>query len=140
MQGADTGALSLIAVVQLNGGSIVDAAGNGARTSLECPFIGSFGIVANPIPPAVEEVFPPADGYYGPGQVLTFTLMWSEAVMVTGTPLLPFTDCRRPDLAATTGGLQVATLQFTYTIQPGDNAAEGIVLGANLDMGSGAIC
>lgn len=92
-----------------------------------------------PRTPTVESVIPPADGYYGPGQVLTFTLMWSEAVTVTGTPLLPFTIGGVPRTAATTGGTGVATLQFTYTIQPGDNAAAGIVLGANLDMGTGAI-
>lgn len=138
LQGADTGALVLNAAIQLNGGSIVDAAGNGARTALECPFIGNFGVI-DPTPPAVEGVIPPADGYYGPGQVLTFTLLWSEAVTVTGTPLLPFTIGGVPHNAATAGGTGTATLQFTYTIQPGDNAAAGIVLGANLDMGSGEI-
>ncbi|MFN8466630.1 MAG: discoidin domain-containing protein [Caldilineaceae bacterium] len=138
LQGAESSPFALTAAVQLNGGSIVDAAGNGARTSLECPFIGNFGVV-DPIPPAVEGVVPPADGYYGPGQVLTFTLMWSEAVTATGTPLLPFTIGGAPRSAATAGGANVATLQFTYTIQPGDNAAAGIVLGTNLDMSSGTI-
>lgn len=53
LQGADTGDLALNAAVQLNGGSIVDAAGNGARTAFECPFIGNFGVF-DPVPPPLK--------------------------------------------------------------------------------------
>ena len=84
-----------------------------------------------------------ADRYYLSGDVVRVTLMFSEAVNVTGTPRLKI------GLDATDGGQRWASyesgtgtryLHFAYTVTEGDASAEGIaVLADTLELNGGTI-
>lgn len=80
---------------------------------------------------------PPPDGAYGPGSTLTFRLDLDEAVTVAmaGQPVtLDLTLGGAARSAALDIGASTATqLVFTYTVQAGDVAANGIVVGALSD-------
>ena len=57
------------------------------------------------------------DGAYGVGEVLTITVTWDEAVVVTGTPTLTLSNT---DTASYTSGTGSTALVFTTTIAEGD--------------------
>jgi VCBS repeat-containing protein len=67
------------------------------------------------------------------GHTVTFTLMTSENVFVTGTPELQLSD---GEFATYTGGSGATdALTFSYTVKPGDTSADLQVAGANPNGG-----
>ncbi|GAB3868491.1 hypothetical protein GCM10028824_13540 [Hymenobacter segetis] len=80
--------------------------------------------------PAVSSVAVPANGTYRAGQTLSFTVNFSEAVTVTGTPQLALTVGATARQAAYASGTGTTALVFSYTVQSGDQDADGIALGA----------
>ncbi len=69
----------------------------------------------------------------GIGHVVTITLNASAAETVTGTPTLRLSD---NEVAAYVGGSGTDALQFSYTVQPGDNASDLQATGLNLPNGA----
>ena len=114
---ASTSALSL------NGGTIFDTVGtnpNAAILTLPAPgSAGSLGknksIVIDTTSPAVTAVSSTtAAGSYGVGSVITITVAWSKAVVVTGTPQLALNS---GGTASYSSGSGTSTLTFTYTVR-----------------------
>jgi hypothetical protein len=64
-----------------------------------------------------------ANGAYKAGQAISIQVVFSKAIIVTGTPQLTLgtTPLETVDYASGTG---TTTLTFTYTIQAGDNSAD----------------
>ena len=84
----------------------------------------------------VSSVSVPANGTYTPGDSLSFTVNWNEAVDVTGTPALNLTiggSARQANYASGTG---TAATVFSYTVQSGD---EGAVSVTSLTLDGGTI-
>ena len=69
----------------------------------------------------------------GIGHVVTITLNASAAETVTGTPTLRLND---NEVAAYVGGSGTDALQFSYTVQPGDNTSDLQATGLNLPNGA----
>ena len=69
----------------------------------------------------------------GIGHVVTITLNASAAETVTGTPTLQLND---NEVAAYVGGSGTDALQFSYTVQPGDNTSDLQATGLNLPNGA----
>ncbi len=69
----------------------------------------------------------------GIGHVVTITLNTAAAETVTGAPTLQLSD---NEVATYVGGSGTTVLRFSYTVQPGDGAADLQVTG--LDLPSGA--
>jgi len=69
----------------------------------------------------------------GIGHVVTITLNASTAETVTGTPTLQLND---NEVAVYVGGSGSNALQFSYTVQPGDNISDLQVTGLNLPNGA----
>ena len=89
----------------------------------------------------VASVGVPANGVYGPGQTLTFTVNFSETVTVNtsgGTPHLALTVGTATRYAAYQSGSGSSSLTFQYTVQPGDVDSDGIAVGA-LGLNGGTI-
>ncbi len=61
-----------------------------------------------------------ADGTYGVGETIDFTVTFSEPVTVTGMPQLALNDGATANYS---GGSSTDTLTFTYTVQGGENSA-----------------
>ena len=89
-------------------------------------------------PAVVTSVAVPADGTYSTAQDLDFTVNWSEAVTVTGTPQIALTIGATTRQATYQSGSGTSALLFRYTVVGGDNDNDGIAVGA-LALNGGAI-
>lgn len=82
----------------------------------------------------------PADGHYVTGQVLSFTVTASEAVLVENTPFINVTigsTIRKAtyDAASSTD----TSLVFKYTVVAGDVDADGIVVATAISLNGGKV-
>ncbi|MCE1113821.1 MULTISPECIES: DUF4347 domain-containing protein [Pseudomonas] len=134
----DSNGITVGSSIQLNGGSMRDAAGNDSAIAFSPG--NSSGVLVDGVVPSVASVSVPANGSYKAGDVLTFTVNASEAVFTSGSPRLAL------DIGGSTryaslvpGSSSGATLVFQYTVQAGDSDADGIALGASLDLNGGAV-
>ena len=116
--------------LSLDGGAIMDAAGNHANLTLPSPGAnGSLGhskdIGIDAAPPSVVSVSSPGgNGTYGTGRIVEIAVLLDEPVELGGgEPSLTLgTDpLRHAEYAG--GGNGNAELRFLYTVQPGDRAA-----------------
>jgi 20S proteasome alpha/beta subunit len=114
--GQNTADLAVTAV-NLNSATVKDGAGNVANLS---------GAVANPAgtlqidtttPTVTQIVASPGTGTVFPGDTVTMTVTFGEAVKVTGAPTFSLND---GGTATYTGGSGTNTLTFSYTVAPTD--------------------
>ncbi|WP_415409633.1 beta strand repeat-containing protein [Synechococcus sp. A10-1-5-9] len=142
---ADLDQLSSTAL-ELNGGSIADAAGNNAILTLAEPGAqGSLGanaaLVIDGVLPTVTGVdSTTADGTYGIGDVIDITVALDEVVFVTGTPTLQLETGSTDRKAIFESGSGSSTLTFRYTVQEGDTSADLDQLSSTaLELNGGSI-
>ncbi len=76
---------------------------------------------ANPVAPVTAAT---ANGTYGAGSVITLTVAFNEAVIVTGAPTLRLETGTTDRNAVYTSGSGTTTLTFTYTVQAGDTSVD----------------
>ena len=106
-----------VSAVNLNGATVQDGAGNAANLSISGLSQGSPQI--DTTAPTVSSVTATA-GDYDAGKALTLTLNMSEAVDVTGTPMLTLND---GGTATYVSGSGSSTLVFSYTVAAGQNTS-----------------
>ncbi|WBO86757.1 Ig-like domain-containing protein [Hymenobacter yonginensis] len=115
-----------------------DLAGN----EYTLPFGGSESYVVDNVRPTTTTVSVPANGTYGAGQQLNFAATFRENVFV-GTsgsaPSLPLTIGTTARQAAYVSGSGTSALVFRYIIQAGEQDADGVTLGAALNLNSSTI-
>ena len=111
----------------LNGGAIMDVAGNAANLSLPEPgqdgSLAGSGIAVDAAPPYVARVASPnATATYGAGEKIEIEVVFSEAVAYTGAAPSLALDAGgdSPAVAAYASGNGTATLSFSYTVRIGD--------------------
>jgi|GEM_PF-2062529 S-layer homology domain. len=123
-------------MLDLNGGTIKDAAGNEANLTLVS--IGdTSGVIVDAIAPVIESVDLPANATYVAGEHLEFTIHYDEAVEVTGAPYISITVGSSVVQAQYESGSGTKDLLFRYTVQTGDNDSDGIEAGTlNLNGGT----
>ncbi|MFE5322342.1 S-layer homology domain-containing protein [Paenibacillus sp. NPDC056579] len=88
-------------------------------------------IVPTPQPKSVQL---PANGFYGIGQQLDFTVTYDKPVDVAGTPTIPLyvgTTVKAAQYIGKPPG-EPAKLLFRYTVQAGDKDMDGIALGSEI--------
>ncbi len=113
----------------LNSGTIKNGATDATLTLASPGAANSLGankaLVVDGVVPTVSSVSSTtANGTYKVGDVIAITVGFSEAVTVTGTPLLTLetgTTDRDVSYSSGSGG---ATLTFNYTVQAGDTSAD----------------
>jgi hypothetical protein len=128
-------------LLSLNGGTIKDAAGNDASTTLLTALAGNKAIVINATNPTVSSVSATtANGSYNAGDLLTITVTFNENVEVVGSPQIQLEMGATDKQATYSTGTGTATLQFTYTIAVGDNNTDLDYTGTNaLTLNGGTI-
>lgn len=123
---ASTNALSL------QGGNIRDKAGNAAVLTLHAPAgAGSLAsqafLVVDGVSPAVAGlIMAPAGGLYGIGKSLEFTVAFDEAVTLTGTGSVLQLDIGGTTREAVYSKKTATSVTYVYTVQAGDQDADGI--------------
>ena len=95
-------------------------------------------VVSEPPPVTVTSVAVPTDKTYKLGDVLSFTVNFSDNVIVTGTPQLALTIGSSGKQISYTGGSGTSALTFSYTVSNGDLDTDGITVGA-LTLNGGTI-
>jgi len=106
----------------LNGGTIRDVALNDATLTLPTPGqTNSLGankdiVIDGNVPNVTGVSSSTANGTYKTGDALTITVSFSEAVTVTGTPLLTLETGAIDHQASYVSGSGTSTLSFTYTV------------------------
>ncbi|BEU98447.1 IPTL-CTERM sorting domain-containing protein [Acidovorax sp. DW039] len=107
-----------------NGGTMIDAAGNAASTTLNG--VGSTAaVLVDALVPTVAGVSSStANGSYGVGQTIVITLTFSKAVNVNTTGGTPTLTLNSGGVATYTSGSGTNTLTFTYTVGAGQDSAD----------------
>ncbi|UPK31765.1 tail fiber protein [Bradyrhizobium sp. 186] len=119
-----------------SGTGISDSAGN----AIPGGFTGGDVYTLQHTAPAVSSVIVPANGTYRSGQTLAFTVNFSEAVSVTGTPEIALTlDTGGVVKAQYLGQSSASALTFGYTVTVGENDANGIAVGSAIALNGGTI-
>lgn len=90
-------------------------------------------------PIQVSSVTVPNDGTYKMGDTLSFTVNFTGAVNVTGTPSLPITIGSTTRQATYSAGSGKNAITFTYTVAAGDNDNDGIAIDKAVELNGRAI-
>jgi hypothetical protein len=134
----DTDGIAVASPIDLNGGTITDVPGNDAVLTFTPP--DTSGVLVDGVAPTITSVTGPAAGTYIVGQNLDFTVVFSEAVAVTGTPRLVLTIGSTTRLChVSVSGSGSASLLFRYTVQSGDLDSDGIAVASPIDLNGGTI-
>ncbi|MFC4864763.1 Ig-like domain-containing protein [Pseudomonas sp. MAHUQ-62] len=123
----DTNGISVGGAIQANGGTLRDGVGNDANTTLN-NVASTTGVRVDAVVPVVGSVSVPVGIPYNAGDTLTFVVNASEAVIVNGVPRLSLDIGGTTVFANYVAGSGTSTLVFQYTIQAGDNDANGIAV------------
>jgi hypothetical protein len=127
----------LSSTVALNSGWIRDAVGNPARLTL--PAVNTRNVLVDAVPPSVTGLTIPAAATYKKGQTLSFTVTFTEAVLVTGVPRLQAVIGTTLRSITYVRGTGTKSLVFSYKIQATDKDADGIALQSQIVLGTGTI-
>lgn len=139
VQSGDSAMGVSVGLLSDNGGTLKDAAGNDANLTLN--YVGSTSnIRIDAVAPTIASATGPAAATYKAGDALNFTVNFSEAVTVTGTPKLALTlDTGGTVDAIYVSGSGTSALVFRYTVQSGDADANGVALGSSIALNGGTV-
>ena len=110
----------------LNGATVRDGAGNDAVLTLPTGSLGQSGslVVDTTVPRVTSVTTTAADGPYSDGSVIRVLVTFSEPVTVTGTARILLETGLVDRQVVLVSGSASATLEFDYTVQPGDTSAD----------------
>ena len=123
--------------INLNGGTIKDAAGNTANTNFAPVTSGSFTVNRSGITSVSV-----ASKTYKVGEAIDFLANFSNTVFVSGVPRIQFfiDNSATPRNATFVNGTGTATLRFRYVVASGDLDSTGIeFVNGFLDLNGGSI-
>ena len=90
--------------------------------------------------PVVSSVSVPSDGLYGIGDVLDFTITFTNTASTTGTPSIPITIGNTTVEATLNGAITNSlTANFSYTIVEDNLDIDGISVGSAINLNGGTI-
>ncbi|MDL0431355.1 Ig-like domain-containing protein [Marinobacter sp. TBZ242] len=127
--------------LETNGGTLRDGSGNDLDTTLNS--VGSTSsVLVDAVNPTVSSVSVPSNDRYVAGESLDFTVNASENVTVNtagGTPQIPLSVGSTTRYASYISGSGTSALAFRYTVQAGDEDADGVVVSAAVDPNGGTL-
>ncbi|MEG5104008.1 Ig-like domain-containing protein, partial [Microcoleus sp. AT13-A5] len=112
---------------------------SGGIPGVDTSAVQNFSITVNPAP-TITNVSLPANKTYIAGETLDFTLTFSEAVIITGSPELPITLNSGVIVNATLNGTgaSATTHNFRYNVVTGNLDSDGITVSTALSLPTGA--
>jgi hypothetical protein len=137
----DIDGIEVTALSLPGGAGIADAAGNAAVLTLD-NVADTAGVLVDAVQPQVTSVTVPDAGTYTLGQKLTFTVHFSEDVVVKtdgGTPVLPLTIGTASAKAAYVSGTGTNGIKFEYVVKSGDSDMNGIEVGGQIELSGGSM-
>lgn len=128
---------TLLNLNPFSGITITDEAGNTVPSGIFAT--ASTGILINVVQPTITSITPPVNATYTLGQQLNFTVNFSSAVNVIGTPSLNINLSTGSVLATYIGGTGTANLIFRYTVASNHIDADGVYLMSPMVLNGGSI-
>ena len=134
----DTNGIASGSSFSLSGGAwIRDASANNAVNLFSMPSL--LGVLVADNRPTISS-FLVNNGTYYIGNTFTFTALFNEAVIVSGTPRIPLTlNTGGPVYATYLSGSGTTNIVFTYTVAEGTDDNNGVVITSPVDLNSGSI-
>ena len=123
--------------IGLNGGTIRDSFGDNATLTFSA--LTYTNVLVDGVSPTISGVVAPSAGTYFTPQTLNFTVNFSEAVTVSGSPRIAMVIGATAQYATYLSGSGSTALIFRYTVQSGDSDANGIATSSPLQLNSGTI-
>lgn len=136
----DTDGIVLASPLQLNSGTIRNSLNQDASLVFTPPT--TTGVTVDGAAPTIVSATKPTDGFYTSSSVsLSFTITYSEAVIVTGTPRLVLDVGGITRYANYVSGTGTSTLTFTHTIVSTDLDMDGLALanGGDIQLNGGTM-
>jgi large repetitive protein len=133
----DSNGIEVASAIEFNGGLIRDAAFNQLNLNLTPPV--TTGVILDGNTPYVTSITSPANGTYAITQHLDYTINFSEAVTITGTPALTVTIGAIPVKVQYLSGNNSNQLVFRHTVTAADFDNDGVSLANSFDLTTGAI-
>jgi microcystin-dependent protein len=139
----DLTGITTASVIDLNGGTIQDAATNNATLTLTGE-PSTAGVNVDAIVPVVSSVSVPTNRTYASGADLDFTVNFTKTVIVDsgagGTPFVELTlDDGGTVIASYLSGSGSSALTFRYVVAPGEFDGNGVALGTSLVLNGATI-
>lgn len=134
---SDTDGITLASPVDLNGGSISDAASNNAILIFTPPSMTT--VLVDTTAPTITSITPPSAGTYTPSIPANFVVNFSEAVTLTGSPRITLNVGGETRYATYQSGPGTSNVTFRYTPIAGDNDLDGITSSSPLGLNGGTI-
>ena len=121
--------------------SLSSCGGSGAALSaLDTGTTTSTSSSADTTAPSISSVVATADSTYASGDDLDFSLNFSEAVTVTGTPRIALTVSGSTYYANYSAGSETSTLTFRYTVSAATSSDwDGIDMASPIELNGGTI-
>lgn len=134
----DNDGVSFTNSIELNSGSIKSSVGNQATLTFTSPT--TTDVLVGVSVPSISSITPPANGNYNrsTSSAISFTINFSQTVLVTGTPRLVLNVGGATKYANYASGSNSTNLVFTYTVTTTDIDMDGIAL-SSIDLNSGTI-
>lgn len=124
--------------VDLNAGTISDAAGN-AQTNLLFTPPTLTGVLVDAIVPTISSITPPSSTTYGLAAALNFTVNFSEAVTIVGNPTLSLNIGGSTVAATYLSGSGSTAIVFRYTTVLNNVDTNGVASESPLLLAGGTI-
>lgn len=135
---ADPDGIVVDNLIELAGGTILDANGNPANPAIVTTSFPS-AIVDSAVP-SITSFVEPVNATYPDGVGLLFQVNFDEAVNITGVPRISIDLGGSTVYADYKTGTGSAGLEFEYIIQPGDGDPNGITLNStSIELNGGTI-
>ncbi len=125
--------------IQNSSGGAIKTLGDFDFSSYIASVPSTSAVLVQSVRPTVTSVSVPSDDTYEAGEDLSFTVNWSAAVTVTGTPRLTLTIGGSTVYADYASGSDSTALVFTYAVQAGDADTDGVALDSSVDLNGGTI-
>jgi hypothetical protein len=133
----DLDGISVASVIDLNGGTLKDQAGNDFATLAITP-PNTSGILIDGTAANIIAITPPSNGTYLESQNLDFTFTFDKIVTITGTRLV-LNIGGQTKYATYFSGSPGTTITYRYTITSPDNDLDGIEINSSIDLNGGSI-
>lgn len=135
----DVDGINLLAAVALGGGvTIRDAAGNDSYLQINPPSL--INVKVDAVLPTIAAVVPPADDTYKRFDYLEFEVIWTEPVLITGTPRIQMTVGASTFYATYYGyGSNANSTIFRYQVGSTDQDTDGVSIFSPVQLNGGTI-
>lgn len=134
---SDSNGITMISPLQLNGGTLKDEAENNATLTYTLP--NTSGVLVDAEAPSVSSVTCDSEDFYFPGKTISATVVFTEAITVTGTPRLTISVGVNTRYLTYSSGSGTTSLVFQYTFTSSDDDTTSLSISSPIDLNSGTL-